>query len=119
MQVLIKDFDVQMELKNNGIELEIRTPSGDHLGDLVITKTQLDECMGPKFEQSTHEKIEVAVKVYHEAAKAFTEVMKITNASYEDRKAATNALFESALNLLTLLPEGDKRVAQLKKLTGR
>lgn len=46
MQVFIKDFDVQMELKNNGIELEIRTPSGDHLGDLVITKTQLIWCRG-------------------------------------------------------------------------
>jgi len=85
----------------------------------VITKTQLDKCMGPKFEQSTHEKIEVAVKIYHEAAKAFTEAMKIPDASDEERKAATNALFESALNLLALLPEGDKRVAQLKKLTGR
>ncbi len=85
----------------------------------VITKTQLDECMGPKFEQSSHDKIEAAVQIYHEAAKAFTEVMKLPNASDEERKAATNALFDSALNLLTLLPEGDKRVARLKELTGR
>lgn len=46
MQVSIKDFDVKMELKNNGIELEVREPNGDHLGDLVITKTQLIWCRG-------------------------------------------------------------------------
>lgn len=46
MQVSIKDFDVKMELKNNGIELEVREPNGDHQGDLVITKTQLIWCRG-------------------------------------------------------------------------
>ena len=47
MKVTIKSFDVQMELKNNGIELEVRSPSGaDFLGDLVVTKTQLIWCPG-------------------------------------------------------------------------
>ena len=47
MKVTIKDFNVDMEVKNNGIEFEVRHPSnGEHLGDLVITKTQLIWCPG-------------------------------------------------------------------------
>jgi len=41
MKVAIKSFDVQMEVKNRGIELEVRDARGrQQLGDLVITKTQ-------------------------------------------------------------------------------
>lgn len=46
MQVKIKSFDVAMDLKNRGIELEIRDPSGRFLGDLVVTKTTLIWCKG-------------------------------------------------------------------------
>lgn len=46
MIVRIKQFDVQMELKNNGIELEIRDPQDKFLGDLIVTKTQLIWCEG-------------------------------------------------------------------------
>ena len=46
MQVKIKSFDVEMDLKNKGIELEIRDPSGNFLGDLVVTKTILIWCKG-------------------------------------------------------------------------
>lgn len=48
MQVKIKKFDVEMELKNNGVELEIRDPSGNFLGDLVVTKKHLIWCKGKK-----------------------------------------------------------------------
>ena len=42
MRVGIKRFDVNMEIKNTGIELEVRNPSGNRqIGDLVITKTEL------------------------------------------------------------------------------
>ena len=75
--------------------------------------------MGAAYEQSTHEKIELAIKVYHEAAKAHSAVMEIVDGSDEERKAATNALLDSAINLLELLPEGNKLVSKLKKLTGR
>lgn len=85
----------------------------------VITKTELDQCMGPSYEQETHEKIEVAIKVYHEAAEAHSAVMQIVEGSDEERKAATNALLDSAIDLLELLPDGNKHVAKLKKLTGR
>ena len=47
MKVSIKSFDVQMEVKNSGIELEVRDAAGkQQLGDLVITKTQLIWCRG-------------------------------------------------------------------------
>ena len=37
---------VQMEVKNKGIEFEVRSPHGDHLGDVVLTKTGLVWCKG-------------------------------------------------------------------------
>ncbi len=47
MRVNIKRFNVDMEVKNSGIEFEVRTPNGkDHLGDLVLTKTRLIWCPG-------------------------------------------------------------------------
>ena len=46
MQVSIKEFDVEMELKNKGIELDVRDNEGNHLGDLVITKAKLIWCRG-------------------------------------------------------------------------
>ena len=48
MKVSIKQFDVEMDVKNRGIELEIRTPKGDFLGDVVLTKTQIIWCEGKK-----------------------------------------------------------------------
>ena len=47
MKVKIKSFDVDMEVKTKGIEFEVDTPDGgDHLGDLVLTKTTLTWCKG-------------------------------------------------------------------------
>lgn len=46
MKVKIKEFDVAMELKNKGMELEIRDTSDNFLGDLVVTKTSLIWCKG-------------------------------------------------------------------------
>lgn len=47
MNVKIKQFDVDMELKNKGIELEIRSPDGqDHFGDLIVTKSKIIWCRG-------------------------------------------------------------------------
>lgn len=45
MKVIIKNFDVNMEIKNKGIELDVIDSSG-HKGDLVITKTKLEWCAG-------------------------------------------------------------------------
>jgi hypothetical protein len=46
MKVSIKDFDVAMDVKNNGIELDISDNNGTHVGDLIVTKTQLIWCQG-------------------------------------------------------------------------
>ena len=47
MKVWIKNFDVAMELKNKGIEFDVYSKDGkQHLGDLIITKTQLIWCKG-------------------------------------------------------------------------
>jgi len=45
MQVNIKQFDVAMEVKTKGVELEIRDSSGQR-GDLLITKSKLVWCPG-------------------------------------------------------------------------
>ena len=47
MKVLIKNFDVDMEIKNKGVECEVRSADGSkQLGDIVITKTGLIWCPG-------------------------------------------------------------------------
>jgi len=46
MIVRVKDFKVEMEIKNTGIELEIRNSQDAFLGDLIITRTQLIWCKG-------------------------------------------------------------------------
>ena len=47
MKVNIKRFNVEMEVKNSGIEFEIRSPNGnEHLGDVVLNKSGLIWCKG-------------------------------------------------------------------------
>lgn len=46
MQVSIKKFNVNMDVKNNGIEFEVRDNNGNHLGDCFLTKTGLVWCQG-------------------------------------------------------------------------
>lgn len=46
MIVSIKKFNVEMELKNNGIELEIRDTQDNFLGDLVVDKSKITWCKG-------------------------------------------------------------------------
>lgn len=47
MEVRIKRFDVNMLVKSNGIELEVRTPDGGtHIGDCYVTMTGLIWCKG-------------------------------------------------------------------------
>jgi|HubBroStandDraft_6_1064221.scaffolds.fasta_scaffold06721_8 hypothetical protein len=48
MNVSIKTFNVDMEVKNSGIEFEIRSPDETHRGDLILTKTVLEWCEGKK-----------------------------------------------------------------------
>ncbi len=46
MKVGIKKFDVQMVLRNNGIELEVRNNKDEFLGDCVVNKKGLIWCQG-------------------------------------------------------------------------
>ena len=47
MQVKIKQFNVDMEVANNGIEFGINAPNGGpHKGDLILTRTGLEWCEG-------------------------------------------------------------------------
>ncbi|MGH6866845.1 MAG: hypothetical protein ACREDO_11915 [Methyloceanibacter sp.] len=47
MKVTIKSFDVEMEVKNAGIEFKVYSPDGGtHHGDLVLTKKHLIWCRG-------------------------------------------------------------------------
>ncbi len=46
MNVSIKNFEVEMSIKNKGIELDIYDSEGKHLGDVVVTKTKLIWCKG-------------------------------------------------------------------------
>jgi len=46
MKVAIKHFDVAMEIKNKGIEIDVSDPQDVHIGDLLITKSRLVWCKG-------------------------------------------------------------------------
>lgn len=45
-KVFIKDLQVDMEIKNAGIELDVSDSGGAHKGDLYVTKTGLIWCPG-------------------------------------------------------------------------
>ncbi len=47
MKVWIKTLDADMQIKNNGIELEVRSPDDSRqIGDCVATSTGLTWCKG-------------------------------------------------------------------------
>lgn len=46
MKVSIKDLQVNMELGNNGIELDIYDNEDNHLGDLRIGRGTVEWCKG-------------------------------------------------------------------------
>lgn len=47
MQVTIKSFDLEMEVKNKGVEFDVYSPDGKtHHGDLVLSRTGITWCNG-------------------------------------------------------------------------
>ena len=46
MQVKTKNFKVEVEIKNKGMELEIRSTKNEFLGDMVINRTGMIWCAG-------------------------------------------------------------------------
>ena len=48
MVVKIKKFDLDLEIKNKGLELEIRSTNDEFLGDMIINKKGITWCKGKK-----------------------------------------------------------------------
>lgn len=46
MKVKIKSFDVDMEVKNTGLEFQVHANDGSFKGDCYVTKTGLIWCAG-------------------------------------------------------------------------
>lgn len=46
MKISIKKMNTPIELKNNGIELEVRDTKGEFLGDLVVGRGAVIWCKG-------------------------------------------------------------------------
>jgi len=46
MKVSVKDFQVSMEIGNNGIELDVYNSQNTHLGDLRIGRATIEWCAG-------------------------------------------------------------------------
>lgn len=46
MKVSVKDFQVNMQIGNNGIELDVYDNQNKHLGDLRIGKATIEWCKG-------------------------------------------------------------------------
>ena len=46
MKVNIKDFAVDMDVKNKGVEFDISDTDDKHLGDLIVTKVGIIWCEG-------------------------------------------------------------------------
>lgn len=46
MKVKVKDLSAEIELKNNGMELQVHDNDDNHLGDLIVNKTRLEWCDG-------------------------------------------------------------------------
>jgi len=85
----------------------------------ITTKGEFDSCLGPFFKKDDHEKIESLVESYHAAAKFHSNVLLVVDAEDDARADATRKLFESAIDFLESLPEGDELALKLRKLTGK
>ena len=56
MKVSVKDFTINMDIKSNGMELEVRDPDGNFRGDCFVTMTGLIWCEG-KTERANGKKV--------------------------------------------------------------
>ena len=46
MQIRIKKFEIDMQVRQKGIEFEVRQPDGTFVGDCYVTMTGLTWCAG-------------------------------------------------------------------------
>ncbi len=80
MQVSIKNFNINMDVKSGGIEFEVRTPDGkSQLGDCYLTMSGLVWCKG-KTSKAKGTKINwndfIAIMSSKEATKAAVKAAK-------------------------------------------
>lgn len=86
MEVWIKSLKVEMQVKQNGIELEVRTPDGkDQLGDCYATMTGLTWCKGKTAKQN-------GVKMKWEEFMAICESATTLKAAVKAAKAAKDVV---------------------------
>lgn len=83
-----------------------------------ITKSELDECLGNFFNKEDNDKIKTAIDAYYEAAQIHTAAMSAVDGDPGQQKDAALAVLNSAKEMLKLLPNGEKLVKDLNKLTG-
>lgn len=65
MKVYIKDMQLPIEVKSKGMEFEIRSPKGEFLGDMILSKTGLTWCKG-KAQIGKHKRWEEIMKYFDE-----------------------------------------------------
>jgi len=65
MKVFIKDWKMDLEVKNKGIEFDICNTQGEHLGDMILSKTGLTWCKG-KAQNGKQKKWEEIIKIFNE-----------------------------------------------------
>jgi hypothetical protein len=123
MKVAIKSLEVDMEIKNKGVELEVYEPNGlDRLGNLVITKTELIWCAGKtRRENGTKLKWPAFVGLISAGAESPTKVAagrqkktvtENAGRSAKPVKAAARIPAKPAVKKRTLSPEGRQRIAE-------
>ncbi len=87
----------------------------------VKTKTDLDECVGDAFKQSTHDKIVKALAAYKAAATVLTAILvkhQGGGATDEELKKAWVDVRAAAFVLLEELPKAGELTKRLKALLG-
>ena len=85
MEVWIKTFDVRMQVKSNGMELEVRTPDGEeHLGDCYVTQTGITWCEGRTRRQNGVKISWNDLRWILGTSKAKAEALKAAKATYDD-----------------------------------
>ncbi len=48
MDISVKNFDLELQVKTNGIEFLVRDNDGTHRGTFVINKARIEWCKGKK-----------------------------------------------------------------------
>jgi hypothetical protein len=115
MKVAIKSLEVDMEIKNKGVELEIFEPNGlDKLGNLVITKSELIWCAG-KTRRDNGTKVKWPAFVALITAGTDSAKTAVAASTKKTVAAAAPVTVKTAKKKRKLTPEGRQRIAEAVK----